>query len=401
MFIFRNGNVFINDEFKMQDLFVEKGIIRNYDSKKEYEEVDCKGLFLIPSCIDLNIFPLNKELNSKHINILATKALSGGVSTIFLNPYTNPRIDNEAMNALIKQINENEKINIFSFIASLNSNNELNNIDTLNSLNNNPSAIFTDSNISTSLLVQISKYGKMLNLPLCVFAYDDFECGVAYESSLQRNLGLPHMSELGQIKEVVKIIEIAKFIDIPLIFLNINLASCISKLKNYRNKFLNQVSLPHLIFDENNIQEYNTNFKILPPLLPTKQKRLLIESLKSGQIDLLTSLHNAVSIHYKNQVFENASIGIDSISYHFSVAFTHLVKNNIISINYLVSLLSSNIAKFMKFNKGFLTPGFDADFMIVDLESKKLIDNASSIYHGLEVYGILKNIVIGGKLINS
>ncbi len=412
--IFKNANVF-NHEYGLikKNIIVNNGVIYKIIDNNEIdaikkdsninitEEIDCNGYAILPNCIDINIFPLDKKLNSKNIHSLAQKALKGGVSTIFLNPYTQPSIDNEAMNALLQSIDDKDNVNIYPLIASTNAKGELNDIDTLHTFNHNAKAIFSNSAIGSNLLYQTMQYAKMLDLPLCVFAFDfNIEQGVAYESAFARGLGLPMITPIGQIKEVAKIKEMAKFIDIQVIFASMNIAYCFDMVCNEKNMY-SQVGLPHLAFNERSIKNYDTRYKLTPPLLTRSKKEKLVKKLQDGKIHLLTSMQSEVSKQFKEQVFEDSHDSVSGIEHFFSLAYTILVKENIISLKDLINITSTNASKLMKLNKGSIEEGRDADFMIIDLDSKYCINDLNSLYNNMEVYGIIKNIVVNGYVIKA
>lgn len=399
---FRNADIFINGQFEKGNLYTKDGLIvdKYTVSKENIREIDCTNLAILPGIIDLNILPLNRILSAKNINGMVKKALSGGVSTIFINPYTNPSIDNEAMNALINSINDANIINLYPLIPSVKDTNDtqLNNINTLHSLNKFAKGIFADSNIRSNILFQSMKYAKMLGITMCVNANDGFmERGIAYESSFARSLGLPMKSQIGQIKEVAKIKEMAKMLDINLIFTSLNIPYCIDLISNSNNLY-SQVPLIHLIFDELNIGEYDTRYKISPPLLTTLEKEKLQNLLINQKISFLTSLHNRVSNHLKMQDFESASSGLDGLGNYFSLCYTLLVKSGKIDLNYLVRLTSSNLAHLFNLNKGSLAVGYDADFMIVDLNEEKIIQDSFSPFNGIKISPSIKHLVVNGEV---
>lgn len=177
--------------------------------------------------------------------------------------------------------------------------------------------IFSNSAIGSNLLYQSMQYAKMLDLPLCVFAFDfNIEQGVAYESAFARGLGLPMITPIGQIKEVAKIKEMAKFLDIEVIFMSMNIAHTLDMICHEKNMHA-QVGLPHLIFNEQSIKTYDTRYKMTPPLLTRSKKEKLVKRLQEGKVSLLTSMQQEVSKQYKEQVFEYASEGVSGIELLF------------------------------------------------------------------------------------
>ncbi len=188
-----------------------------------------------------------------------------------------------------------------------------------------------------------------------------------------------------------------KFLDIEVIFMSMNIAHTLDMICHEKNMHA-QVGLPHLIFNEQSIKTYDTRYKMTPPLLTRSKKEKLVKRLQEGKVSLLTSMQQEVSKQYKEQVFEYASEGVSGIEYFFSLAYTLLVKEGILSMQDLVRLTSSNASKLMRLNKGHIATQRDADFMIVDLDERFKVLDSTSLYHGLELYGRIKYMVVDGKL---
>ncbi|PAF51752.1 hypothetical protein BKH43_00510 [Helicobacter sp. 13S00401-1] len=392
--LFKGAKVLTKDGFKAKDVLVSEGkIVEIKDDIESSDEVfECKGLALLPALLDVNILPKDSILNSKNLLRTSQKALKGGVGSLYLSPNTKPRNDTEAINALVKSVSQSETINIFSLIPAFNENGNLNDISILYS-GNPKSAIFLDSDVESNLLYQAFLYAKMLKLPLIVNAFDThMEVGLAYESPFIRSLGLGEISFLGQLKEIAKIAQMAEFLKVNVLFSALNVSESFKILKESKYLF-SQVPLPHLIFDETNLKDYDTRYKLNPPLLPKASKDALLKLLNEAY--MLTSLHSTVSVHLKNQVYEDARASFDSIEHYFGLAYTFLVKSGVLSLQDLLAKTSKNIANFMGLNKGEIAVGKDSDFMLVDLESSYKIANPASPLDGLEIFGIIKYMVVG------
>ncbi|PAF45706.1 amidohydrolase family protein [Helicobacter sp. 11S02629-2] len=392
--LFKGANVLGKEGFKTQDVLVEEGKIvevsTNIESKGEV--LECKGLALLPALLDVNILPKDSTLNSKSLLRTSQKALKGGVGSIFLSPNTSPRNDTEAINALVSNVSQSEAINIFSLIPAFNEEDNLNDISILYS-GNPKSAIYVESDVESNLLYQAFLYAKMLDLPLIVNAYDThMEVGLAYESPFIRSLGLGEISFLGQLKEIAKIAQMAEFLKVKVLFSAFNVPEGFKILEKSKYLF-SQVPLPHLIFDETNLNDYDTRYKLKPPLLPKHEKEKLLGHLKDAY--MLTSLHSTVSSHLKNQVYDDAKASFDCIEHYFGLAYTFLVKSGILSLQDLLTKTSKNISDFMGLNKGEIAVGRDCDFMLVDLDSSYKVENQASPLDGLEIFGIIKYMVVG------
>lgn len=396
MVIYSNARILKDNEFYSSNIYVENGKIVDINDSldSKYETISCEGLAILPALVDINISTKDNILSTKSLDLLAKKAIKGGVGSIFIDPLTTPRNDSEAMNAFI--LNKSRGVNLFPLICALNKDNKLENIDILSS-SMPKSSIVAFSDMDSNLLLQSINYAKMLDMPLIIYARDSLlQNGVAYSSFLSSSLGLPSFSFLAQIKEVAKIYEMARFMDVRVIFTRLNIPDAINLLDS-KHAFT-QVPLPHLLLDEGCIKEYDTTFKLNPPLLPLEHKANLLECLKNGKIDMLTSLHNAFSNHLKERIFEEASSGLNSLEHYFSASYS-LVKNGLIQLCDLVRLTSTNPSKILGLNKGRIEIGYDADFIMLDLDSSYVLDSKSA-FKGLKLYGEVKKMVINGAIVS-
>ncbi len=357
--------------------------------------IDATGLYLMPSMIDLNVRIFNNSLNEKTLLKVSNGALQGGLSTILLMPDSTPAIDSEMavefVNAKSKNLN---KINIFPAINSLKEN-KLTNISTL--LKRGAKGIFLKSNVSGNSIKRVFEYSKMHNSSVFCFCNDDgFSLeGVMHEGEISFKLGLIGIPEIAETSEIAKINEIANSIQNKIVIQNISTNRGLEIIENNKN-ILSEVSIHHLILNESECDNFNTYAKIMPPLRDEENRVKLIEKLKNTKIDLLTSLHSPKSLEDKDVAFSEANFGIDIIKYYFSLAYTFLVKNEIIDLKTLSKLTSLTPASVLNLNKGLIKEGYDADLILVDLNSKIELEDKNLPYKNRDLFGkVILNIVNG------
>ena len=76
------------------------------------------------------------------------------------------------------------------------------------------------------------------------------------------------------------------------------------------------VSAHHLFMTDNEIEAFNTNCKVKPPLRTLRDVKALIKGVHNGTIDMITSDHNPIDIEHKKVEFENSldgTIGLESL----------------------------------------------------------------------------------------
>ncbi len=161
---------------------------------------------------------------------------------------------------------------------------------------------------------------------------------------------------------------------------------------------------PHyLILSDKDLQEHG-RFKMNPPLRDEKDRIALIEGIIDGTIDMIATDHAPHSEEEKGRGLEKSAMGIVGIETAFPLLYTYLVKQNIITIDKLIELMSINPAKRFGFNSS-LENGMPADFTVFDLNKKYTINpddflskGRATPFEGYEVYGECLMTVCGGKI---
>lgn len=368
---------------KNQSVRLQNGVILEHsdtnlaDSSEEILEFE-NGI-LAPQFIDLNVFPKNKSLSRNSILSLEKKAKGGGVGVIALNSALNPAIDNEMAIEFIKNITS--EVAMLPLIASNvsddgNSEGKICDIAILNSLGG--VGINLDSAKSANTIDKVAKYAKMLQIPLFINANDNLGGAINY-GQISAELGIPARNPLSEIKEVAKMLEVAIFYNIKVVFSaisEIRSIALINEAKKHNPNIFIEVSLHHLLLNDEACKNYNTSAKINPPLKDRKTQESLLESLQNNEIDVLTSLQCAVFNSKKDLPFGNAAFGIDCISHYFSLAYSHLVEKNIISLERLYDLCAKNPARILNLNCGVIEKGKEARLMVLDLDSSFVLNDA-------------------------
>lgn len=156
---------------------------------------------------------------------------------------------------------------------------------------------------------------------------------------------------------------------------------------------------PHyLVLDENDLQEEG-RFKMNPPLRSKADKEALLEGIIDGTIDMIATDHAPHSAEEKAKGLKDSAFGIVGLETAFPILYTKLVKENVISIEKLIKLLSENPRERFGIKNG-------GDFTVWDLnESYEINPNdflsmgKATPFTGWEVFGRCVMTVCGGKVV--
>jgi dihydroorotase len=158
-----------------------------------------------------------------------------------------------------------------------------------------------------------------------------------------------------------------------------------------------EVTPHHLFATGDEVNHYRVN----PPFREQRDVDALIKAIQTGVVDAIATDHAPHTAEDKT----NGAPGMVGLEIAFALCYTKLVKNQHITLQKLVQLMSTTPSAMMHLSKGRIKAGMQADFAIVDLENPYLInpDDFMSKSHntpfvGQEVYGRIIHTVFKGKI---
>ena len=383
------------------DVEITDGIITKIaDNLSGDKIVDAKGAYLLPGLIDLNVSLKDGQLNTARLQQLSKDAIKGGVTTLVLNPDSEPAINNEIVLEFVVEQNF-EGAHIKSSICATQEDKSLSNIAIL--LKNGAVAPSLDSSVDSNLIRRVFEYMKMYEGTVFCSVRDRAlnGNGVMFEGSVSAKLGLPGISVLGEIIHVAKMIEIARYFDVQVLFKGLFTRRSIEMITSAKQegvKVFSEISLHHLALDDSACDSFNTYAKIFPPLADKKGKLSLQESLTNGEIDILTSLHSPQSQVNKEVAFYDAAYGTEAIEELLPLYYTKLVHSGLLSMAKLSKMTSLTPAKMIKKNTGLIEEGQIADLIVFDTKASVKVENAQSLYKDEVLKGKISHVIVAGEL---
>ena len=383
------------------DVEITDGIISKIaDNISGDDVIDAKGTYLLPGLIDLNVSASDAQLNTSKLKNLSHSALKGGVTTVVLNPDAEPAIDNEIVLEFVLE-RKFKGAKISSAICATQDGKALSNIAIL--LKQGALAPSLDSSVDNNLIRRVFEYMKMYKGTVFCSPKDKAlnGNGVMFEGKVSATLGLPGISVLGEIIHVTKMIEIARYFDVQVLFKGLftrRSLEMITAAKKEGLKVFSEISIHHLALDHNACDGFNAYAKIFPPLADEKGKNALRESLKNGEIDVLTSLHAPQSKVNKEVAFYDAAYGTEAIEEILPLYYTKLVKTGLVSFSKLSEMTSLTPAKMIQKEMGLIKEGQVADLLLFDPKQSSKVENTQSLYKDEELSGKIVSVIVNGEL---
>jgi len=388
--IIKNAKVVTPDAVLDLDVSIkDKKIEKLSKNLSGSEYIDAKGKYLLPAMIDIGTSVMDLKLRGDNINRLSCDAKKSGFKIVVLSSFCSPSIDNEIALEFIKsQATLCKGAEVLTLIAGTKEKKKLNDISIL--LKKGAVGIEFESDIDGNMIRRLMEYASMYRIKLFCHAKDlalqgD---GVMNEGAISSKLGLGGIPDVAESSQVARIGELALSYGVDVVILSASTPKTL-KLCMQNPRLHAQVSIHHLLLNDEACNNYDTSGKIWPPLRDEKSRLEMLEFLQNGNLETLTSLHTPVSDSLKDAVFAEAAYGIDGFNSFLPLAFTYLIKPGYIDMSTFSNLTSRNCARLIGLDshKGCIKEGYDADLILFDADEVNRINLANSPYYNWRVEG--------------
>ena len=376
------------------DVRIENGVIVEIGQNlSDSEVIDANGAYLLPSLVDTNIKLLDSNLNAKNIQDISLKAKNGGIGHIVLNADSTPSIDNEVVLEFAQHgTSEVTGAKVDLMLNTLKEDSTLSNIAIL--LKKGVVAPYMSTIAKNNLAIKIAEYVQMYNVTLYCKAEDNslINAGVMLDGDVSSKLGLAGIPELSEVLHVSRMIEIARYFDIKILFKSIASPRSVELIARAKKEGVSvscEVSIHHLVNSDEACEDFNTLAKLNPPLASKEDMLALQKALQNGDIDVLTTLHQANSPVNKEVAFYDASYGCEGLNSALSLYYTKLVKSGMISMSKLIELACKNPAKTIGIDAGVIEVGVKAEVLLFNTKETITLKDSGSLYNNQELSGTI------------
>ncbi|MBT8395184.1 MAG: amidohydrolase family protein, partial [Bacteroidia bacterium] len=248
-------------------------------------------------------------------NGLETAAYSG-FSAVAVNPNTNPVIDSNADIAFLQSKAKGHGVALYP-IGSLTKGSQGKELAELYDMQNAGAVAFNDYKSSTSnsnLLKLALQYASGFNGLVCSFPQNNSIAGIGVmnEQEMSTSLGLKGIPNLSEELQIVRDLFLLEYTNGKLHIPTISTAKSVELIREAKAKKLNvscSVAVHNLCLSDSLVSEFDTRYKVLPPLRTESDIKALIKGVKDGTIDMVTCDHNPLDQELKRVEFDHASYG--------------------------------------------------------------------------------------------
>jgi dihydroorotase len=350
---------------KKRDILIDKGVIEKISPNivaPKTLEIKAKDLCVSSAWIDLRAnfrdpgFEFKEDLAS---GIAA--AAAGGFGTVVLMPSTLPIVNGKSQVEYIAAQTRNSNVRIL-IAGSLSDKMEGKQLSEMFDMHSSSAVAFTDDKqpVNTELMSRALEYSKNFNGLLYSFPFDPGvnPGGIVHEGKTSVAMGTKGLSSLSEELRLQRDIELLKYCGGRLHVSLISTSRSVELIRKAKKEGLLiscGIAAHQLNFVEEDLLNFDSNLKVLPPFRSAADVKALIAGLKDGTIDAICSDHTPEDTEHKSKEFEDAEYGISSIQTTFCAALDKL--SGQLELERLVELFTSGPASVLKLEESAIEVG--------------------------------------------
>jgi dihydroorotase len=365
---------------RVADLAVEDGRVTEIASrisKKGRKEIDARGLLVLPGFIDMHVHLREPgREDAETIESGANAAARGGFTGVACMPNTQPVNDSEAVTSFILQrAREVAKIGVYP-VGAITKGSQGETLAEIGEMYRSGIVAISDDGRpvqNNQIMRRALEYSLLFDLPVIDHCEDKelSSGGCMNEGYYSTLLGLKGMNPAAEEVHVARDAVLARQTGARVHIAHVSTRASLELLlraKEQKVSITCEVTPHHLLLTEAEVASYDTNTKMNPPLRTREDVDYLVENLAAGNIDVIATDHAPHNVNDKMLEFDRAPFGVVGLETAISLIMDRFVRTNILSLERMVQVLSTNPARILKLERGTLAKGAAADITVVDPE---------------------------------
>lgn len=393
------------------DVWLKDGKIEKIDTSIQAEGaeiIDFLGCYLTPGFCDIYVNANDPGFEYRDdIDTIAQSALAGGFTTICATANNHPITQSKAQVEYIVNKAKHTAVHILP-IGAITENFDGKSPSEMHDMHTAGAVAFSDvphSIKDSGVLLRALQYVQPFNGLIISMPFDKTLVGegLVNESAISVSMGMKGITNLSEYVAVQRDIELLRYTGGNLHLTGISTAESVALIHQAKTNLPENAHLTcavfvhHLVSDENDVKSFDSNYKVFPPLRTQQDQQALIEGLKDGTIDCISTQHTPLNIDEKNVEFEYAQNGMIGLETAFGLLNSKL--GNELSKEKMVELLS-------KHPRQIIQQPSNSDFVIVDFDTEHTVTektlhskSKNTPYIGKTMKGKVKAVFSKGQFI--
>lgn len=257
------------------------------------------------------------------------------------------------------------------------------------------------------------QYAKAFNLTLISHSEDtDIVAeGLMNEGTVSTRLGLKGIPRAAEETMIARECILAEGLGARIHIAHVSTEGSVALIKHFKSRGVRVTAetAPHYVYGTDELVDeldYDSDTRVNPPLRTERDRQACIAGLKDGTLDCIATDHAPHHIDEKRVEYALAANGISGFETAFALCNTAMVLPGLMDINMLISKMTVEPARVLGLNKGTLTPGADADVVIIDpnavwtIDPEKFLSKGKNTpFKGRVVTGAVRATYVAGKCV--
>ncbi|WP_214819614.1 MULTISPECIES: dihydroorotase [unclassified Exiguobacterium] len=413
--ILQNATWYDNGTKRTTNILVKDGKIESLDyngSTAGEEVVDATDYLLAPGLVDVHVHLREPGGEAKEtIKTGTMAAAAGGFTTICSMPNTRPVPDDRVtMDALLQKIEQDAVVRVLPYAAITKRQLGEEQVD-MESLVD--AFAFTDDGVgvqSAAMMRQAMREAKRLNKAVVAHCEDNtLKAGAVHEGKFSEAHGIQGIPSLAESIHIARDVLIAEETGCHYHVCHVSSRQSVRVIRDAKRAGIQvtaEVTPHHLVLSEDDIPGLDANFKMNPPLRSEDDRQALLEGLFDGTIDMIATDHAPHTAEEKAQGIERAPFGITGFETAFPLLYTTFVKTGIMKEHQLIDWMTKRPSDVFGLSRGELKVGADADLVLIDTETTRVVDPSTfyskgknTPFTGKQLVGWPVMTMVGGEIV--
>ncbi len=362
-----------------KDILIKNGLVEQIGdnlSDETCEIVEEENLHISPGLFDMRCnlrTPGYEQHEDFHAALRAAEA--GGFTEICVMPSTLPVSDNSSIISQLIEKSASTHVRVHP-IGAISKNMEGQELAEMYDMTQAGAVAFSDDKKavkSANLMSRALLYSKNFDGLIISYPNDNSISGHGqiHEGATSTQLGLEGIPALAEELQVSRDLFLANYNEGRLHLGPISCSNAVSMIQEAKEENIQvtcDIAAHQLWFTDEACKSFDANYKVKPPFRSEQHQSDLIEGLKNGTIDVISSDHSPWDTEEKQKEFDLAEFGITSFQTTFSIALTKLKKS--IGLEGIIQKTSINPRSILKLDIPMVNEGFGANFVLYNPDKK-------------------------------
>ena len=380
----------------------------------DIEVIDARGAMLAPGLVDLRVKTGEPGSETKEtLKSAGLAAAAGGVTSIVLQPDTDPVIDEASVvDFILRRTRDIELVHVYpAGAATKGARGER--MAEIGLMAEAGCVYVTDADrpiVDSKVLRRVLSYARSFGVLVAHRPADPWlsHGAAATEGEFAGRMGLPSAPAFAEKIMLERDLALVEMTGAPFLVDQVTTACALETLARGKARGLPvtaTTSINHLSFNEIDIGDYRTFMKFDPPVRGEDDRQAVIEALATGLIDIVVSAHAPAPAEDKRLPYDEAApgaIGLQTLLPAL-LAFHHDERIPLID---LMRAVTSRPAQLLGLNAGTLAKGAPADLVLCDLAAPIVIDadklrskSKNSPFDGRRLQGEIRMTLVDGRVV--